>query len=370
MLLILQDNIFETGFYSVLLNSNYFSRCRSSRVYLCRIIAFDENKKSYFILNKIRDLLILNLKNLNAPEIFKKVRSKQFLYTVLSAIYFFAVIELHLTISNFVTNPQNLLFINIRPRNLAFPLTIIVLVALILYLVYKSIKGSRRIISLTYWIALLLMGLVIYKFLMVHPVEMAHYFQYALGAFFVSKAFDPEGKEFRFIEAVSITSFIGAFDEFFQFFVHCPAYCRYMDWMDIWMNIIAAGFGGLLIYGFRDYQNPGYKINFPFLKKTFVFIISLSVIFILLYLAGILNFYTDRLIPPKGIVYDPSFRIFFEREPGVYDSWQKTFHTGYFYVPGPFSGILVIFLLYFFLIFYTPGLFRAVLVKIKSCFPK
>lgn len=312
----------------------------------------------------------MNLKNLTAPEILRKVRSKNFPYAVLTAVYFFAVIELHLTISNFVTHPQNLLFINIRPRNLAFPFTLIVFLVLILYLVYKSIKGSRRIITLSYWIVLLLLGLVIYKLLMVHPVEIAHYFQYALGAFILSKALDPTGKEFRFIEVVTITSFIGAFDEFYQFFIHCPAYCRYMDWMDIWLNIIAAGIGGLLIYGFKDYSNSGYKIISPFLKKTFIFILSLSTLFFILSLAGILNFYTDRLIPPRGIVWEDSLKIFFEREPGVYDSWQKTFHTGYFYVPGPLLGILGIFSLYFFLLFYTPGLFELFKQKIKSCFFK
>ncbi|MHC1738119.1 MAG: VanZ family protein [Ignavibacteriaceae bacterium] len=312
----------------------------------------------------------MNLNNLTTPEILRKVRSKNFLYTVLTAIYFFAVIELHLTISNFVTHPQNMLLINIRPRNLAFPLTLIVFIMLLLYLVYQLVKGSRRAISVFYWFVLLFAGILIYKFLMVHPVEIAHYFQYALGAFLLSKALDPTGKEFRFVEVVTITSFIGAFDEFYQFFVHCPAYCRYMDWMDIWMNIVAAGIGGLLIYGFKEYNNPNYKINLPFLKKTFIFILSLSTLFFFLSLAGILNFYTDRLIPPRGIVWEDSLKIFFEREPGVYDSWQKTFHTGYFYVPGPLFGILGIFSLYFFLLFYTPGLFELFKQKIKSCFFK
>jgi len=308
----------------------------------------------------------LNIKNFTFPEILRKVRSKNFLFAVLAVIYFFAVIELHLTISNFVTHPQNFLLFNIRPRNLAFPLTLIVFITLLLYLVYQLVKGSRKTISVFYWFVLIFSGILIYKFLMVHPVEIAHYFQYALGAFILSKAFDPTGKEFRFVEVVTITSLIGAFDEFYQFFVHCPAYCRYMDWMDIWLNIIAAGFGGMLIYGFKEYGNSVYKISFPFLKKTLLFILSLSIFIFVLYLTGILNFYTDRLIPPKGIVWEDSLKIFFEREPGVYDSWQKTFHTGYFYVPGPLFGILGIFFLYFFLLFYTPGLFHAFYRKIKS----
>jgi hypothetical protein len=61
----------------------------------------------------------LNIKNFTFPEILRKVRSKNFLFAVLAVIYFFAVIELHLTISNFVTHPQNFLLFNIRPRNLA-----------------------------------------------------------------------------------------------------------------------------------------------------------------------------------------------------------------------------------------------------------
>lgn len=312
----------------------------------------------------------MNIKNFTFPEILRKVRSKNFLFAVIAVIYFFAVIELHLTISNFVTHPQNLLFINIRPRNLAFPLTLFVFILLLLYLVYQLVKGSRRAISVFYWFVLLFAGIIIYKFLMVHPVEIAHYFQYALGAFILSKAFDPTGKEFRFIEVVTITSLIGAFDEFYQFFVHCPAYCRYLDWMDIWLNIIAAGIGGMLIYGFKDYSNSVYKVNYPFLKKTLFSILSASILFFVLSITGILHFYTDRLIPPRGIVWEDSLKIFFEREPGVYDSWQKTFHTGYFYVPGPLFGILGIFSLYFFLLFYTPGLFQLLKQKITSFFFK
>jgi VanZ family protein len=298
----------------------------------------------------------------------RRVPGRSTLYAVLSAVYFVAVVGLHRNVSQFVTYPRNLLLATIRPRNLAGPLALILCFAVLVYLVRISISGKRRTVTLAFWLLLLLAAAVIHKYLLVHPIEIAHYPQYAIGALLVAKALDPGGREFRFIEAVSIASLIGVFDEFYQFFVTAPVNCRYMDWMDMWLNLIGAGMGGLLIYGFKDYRNRDHDINYPFVKKTLALIAFVSALFVVLNAAGILHFHTTKRIPPGGIVRADSVQIFLEREPGVYGSWQKTFRTGYFYVPGPEAGIFGIFALSIVLLFYPPGVFRSLTDKVKSIF--
>jgi len=274
-----------------------------------------------------------------------KFDTKKVIIITFTAIYFTAVIEFHLIISNFVTFPQDFGLFEIRPRNLAFTGSLIVLFIILLFLVQKFAKGYNRLLTTTYWIISLIFMVIIQKVLMVHPIEIAHYFQYAIGAILVSKVFDPSANKFSFFESFTITALIGTFDEFYQFFYHCPAYCRYLDWMDIWMNIIAAGLGALFVYGYRPYPKESVSKARSFIRYFYFLIASIYLMGFVLFKVGTLIFYTLEKIPPGGIIIKDGFKIVLEREIGVYNSWQKTFHTGYFYVPGPEMGIVVILLL-------------------------
>jgi hypothetical protein len=140
------------------------------------------------------------------------------------------------------------------------------------------------------------------------------------------------------------TTSLGILDEINQYVYLCPQYGEYLDFNDFFLNELGAMAGVLLSYGFRERRLfPSTDRAFCRTKEVRLAAVMLCVVLLLVF--------SDRLkvsapydLPPGGLHrVEGSLKLFLERKPGVYGSWQKANPSGRYYVLGPFGGTVLLF---------------------------
>ena len=155
-----------------------------------------------------------------------------------------------------------------------------------LYLIWNGTKSKNYGKSTWMYLLLILVLIVIcVNVLMVVNVEMIHFVQYAIFAFLIFPLF----QDYR--STLFYSTIFGAIDESYQYLVLAPERYSYYDFNDVFINMVGATLGLILIraYGIRDK-----KITKPYYKRpVFIGLISLLGLILLSFLLGWTSLYAD-----------------------------------------------------------------------------
>ena len=221
---------------------------------------------------------------------------------------------------------------------------------LALFFIFKSFKGTFRLVTISCWFFWLATVLLTSRFLLFHPNEYIHYPQYAILAVLLALCIDPDRRKVPWVRILFWTTLMGVLDEMNQYFYLCKIHGDYLDFNDMLMNLQGAQAGLLLFYGFQQLPH-----NWPGLKKPFLiiqsFILSLEGITVLIIFALVsFSLYTGTLhitapckIPPGAIMELNGIKsIFLERFPHIMGSWAHS-PTGHsYYILRPLEGLILL----------------------------
>jgi hypothetical protein len=221
---------------------------------------------------------------------------------------------------------------------------LLVSVSLAVVILHRRLKW-RAVCHAGYWIITGLMMYVADRTLIVNNIERIHFPEYALMALLL-------GLAIRDANLVFLTaSFAGFADELLQFLMN-PQRTAYLDFNDIVLNILGAGFGAALLIAFR--RRP---VTVPAsYEETVRSVLKIAAGF----LGGLvlIVLFAGRFVPVVDVATDRSviadvngklsFILSFERHD---DFWITSDYGKVFHVLSPMEGSLLIgFLLILFLV--------------------
>lgn len=209
--------------------------------------------------------------------------------------------------------------------------------------------GSRQRtpIVVAYW--LLWAGCVaaVDRWLTFSVPEYFHYPQYALLAWLLARALDPERRHWPVGRLLALTTLLGALDETAQYLWITTSYSHYFDFNDVLVNLLAAALGVMLYYGFHS-PPPGVP---PTMRTHRIW--NLAALLLALVIGGAVA--TERLrltptqaVPPGGVVVSTHGHrvLYLQRSPGLYDRWHPGAWRPRHWVLGPATGLAAVGLLW------------------------
>jgi hypothetical protein len=216
--------------------------------------------------------------------------------------------------------------------------------------VFQSLRGTRRIVTVAYWLLWLVTVLLARRYLLFHPNEYIHYPQYGILAILLALCIDQNKTKVPWGRILFWTTIMGVLDEMNQYFYLCRTHGDYLDMNDMFFNLQGAQAGLLLYYGFRKLPEGDGTVNslkehirsFMRGREFKTAAVCLAVILFLI-CSGTVQSTTDREIPPGGIAYvNGRITIFLERKPHMMGTWIRRPEEGQYYVLRPAEGLALL----------------------------
>jgi len=283
---------------------------------------------------------------------FKSIEKINILIFIIAFSYWIATSTCHLIVTDFLTDWVNTPWGKFIPRDSSLETGLVVTILLIIYILFKTIKGKRRIISFIYWIFLGSSVWLAYRFLISAQIEIIHFPQYAILSFLLAYAIDPERKKILIVSILFWVTLMGMVDESYQYFYITRQFSHYFDFNDIILNEMGTALGLFLFYGFRETQSRRIGINDILKSLEFKVTVSIILFFLLFSLLGIINFYTHAKLETP-IIYEHGFlKIYLERLPNKIGTWQERDLGEYFYALDSLTGTSIMILFGFLISLY------------------
>jgi hypothetical protein len=266
------------------------------------------------------------------------------LFAVAALGFWAATAIFHLKFSFLIVTPISTVFGPLRIADHASHVSWVAFVGLVIYLAIKSRYGHSRKLTFSCWAAWSLIVFGTNHFLISSANEYIHYPQYAIVAGLMVPVFDRERTGAGIAPILFWATFLGMVDEMNQYFYLCPQYGEYLDFNDFFLNELGAMAGILLLYGFQERRlDPPSDRAFWQTKEARVAALIFCVVLLLIF-SGKLKVFAPYDLPPGGIHrVEGSLRLFLERKPGAYGSWQKANPSGDYYVVTPLTGMVLLF---------------------------
>ena len=216
----------------------------------------------------------------------------------------------------------------------------------LVWAVTRSLRKSPRPgLTACFWVLWLVAVVLIDRNLTFSINEYAHYPQYALLAWLLARAMDPQRSRWYVGRVLFWSTLLGVGDEVLQYLWITTSYSDYLDFNDFLVNLVAACAGMLLYYGPAAVAPLAAKLRKPILEVviTGTLVVALG----LALHTGHLASTPAGKIPPGGIVKleDGSRRLYLQRGPVFYGSWQDGNRHGRYFVMPPLPGLLALTLL-------------------------
>lgn len=202
-------------------------------------------------------------------------------------------------------------------------------------------QSARPWLTGGYWLLWLAAFALIDGFLTFSTNEYAHYPQYAILAWLVAHALDPQRCRWVVGRVLFWTTLMGMGDELLQYLWITTSYSDYLDFNDFLTNLVAAAAGMLLYYGAAPLPLEAGQRSKPVGAWLVAAIITLVVA---------LGLQTGRIvvaptakIPPGGIAQlaDGSRALYLQRGPDFFGGTQNGPHHGKYHVLAPLPGLLL-----------------------------
>ena len=277
------------------------------------------------------------------------------LFIFFTVAYIVASWLFHVEVTRLVVGKYKNITGDFVPREHSIEFSIIVIALVLIYLSVKTIKGERRLVTFIYIFLYLFVMVLFYSFLSLHQVEIIHLIQYSSIIYLLGLIIDRKRKQFAFGKLLFLGTALGIIDELLQYYVVAPGH-RYLDFNDLYLNLLGVILGLLLFYGFKNPPSWNDKPLKPFYETTgFRIIILMGLIVSYLYFSGHLKSTPPEIIPPGSVKeYDGKTIIYLERKPGHLGTWQDHFVRGKYYALQPLEGMGLIFLVGFMFATFDP----------------
>jgi hypothetical protein len=257
-------------------------------------------------------------------------------------VYYVSGSLMHLQFSLWLVRPRDTMLGRLAYADAMPSLIIVGAASLLLWLVVRLRESPRPRMTIAFWLLWLAAVTLIDRYLTFSVNEYAHYPQYALLAWLVARALDPQRDRWYLGRVLFWTTLLGAGDELLQYMWITTSYSDYLDVNDVLTNLVAAAAGTLLYYG-----TAAPPVHSP-LRSRPVVESAVAVALALLIATGL---GTGRIvqtpegkIPPGGIVSraDKNSQLYLQRGPDFYAAWQGSQRHGHYYVLAPATGLLII----------------------------
>ena len=202
-------------------------------------------------------------------------------------------------------------------------------------------RSPRPGLTVVFWLLWLIAVALLDRFLTFSINEYAHYPQYAILAWLVARALDPQRQRWVVGQVLFWTTLMGMGDELLQYLWITTSYSDYLDFNDFLTNLVAAAAGMLLYYGAANPPSGKLEPGNRWVAWTVASALTLGVAIGLQ--TGDLAATPTEKIPPGGLVQlaDGTHRLYLQRAPDFYGSTQKGPRHGQYHVLAPLPGLLI-----------------------------
>jgi hypothetical protein len=261
----------------------------------------------------------------------------------LALIYWAFCAHYHIVITEILTDWFVTPYGRFLPREYVLEFSAFLILLLLSFIVFKYFNGTRKLISLLYWLFVFLMVILSYIFLITVPIEIIHFPQYAVLALLFAISLDKKKSKFLVIRILLIVTLLGIVDESYQYLYLTAKSSHYLDFNDFFLNQIGASIGILIYYGFTKqpiFPKHSYQLRISIKKIIFSLLLLLAVYS---FLSSRVFFRTAEDVEPGGFAYKDGKTVFFlERIPGKYGNWEENDKgTGYFFILDPILGLML-----------------------------
>lgn len=238
------------------------------------------------------------------------------------AIAWFVVTSLaHLEFSLWLVSPRQASFGSFRFSDLV-PVVVVAGLLCLSVCLYRQARACTQPARFgLWWVGWFACAMVIDRHLTFSINEFAHYPQYALLAWLLARAYDPERARWVPGRILFWAALLGTVDELQQYVWIAPAYGLHLDFNDILVNLVAAAAGVMLYYG-ASLGGAGRHVSlrgsgFPLAELLVAGVLTIAVSWLLV-IGGIVT-KPAAPVPPGGLVFSEEYgwRLYLEREAGV-----------------------------------------------------
>jgi len=258
--------------------------------------------------------------------------------------YFAAVCLLHLQFSLWLTAAYQLPWGRTSPADLV-PIASLAAALLLAAVVLWQLRRAARPRPLAAaWLLWLAAVWAIDRWLTYSWNEVFHYPQYALLAWLIARALDPEHRRRIAGRVLFWTTLAGAADELLQYLWVTASYSHYFDGNDVLVNLVAAAAGLLLHLGAAPPNAVRSHAAPPRIEIAITVLLALAIALGLV--AGRIQLAPPQDRPPGAIHRDGGrVVLYLERSRGRYESWQPGERRSHHYVLSPRQALPLVILL-------------------------
>jgi hypothetical protein len=220
------------------------------------------------------------------------------------------------------------------------PALVIAGTLVLLFCIARQLRRSPRPwLTGGYWLFWLAVVVAYDRYLTFAIIESVHYLQYGLLAWLLARASDPQRRRWPVGRVLFWATLMGAGDELLQYLWITSSYSDYLDFNDILMNLLAAVAGVLFYYGAAPVPRRDCATGSLRLEAVVAACLALGVMIGMQ--AGLIVHSPATAIQPGGVESKPdgSRRLYLQRGPAYYGSWQRGPRHGKYYVLPPAAGL-------------------------------
>jgi hypothetical protein len=215
--------------------------------------------------------------------------------------------------------------------------SLVALAVLLVFLVFQLRRSPRPWWTAAFWLLFAAAVAAQDRFLTFSFNEYAHYPQYALVAWLVARAVDPQRNRWPILRVLFWTTLLGAIDEVMQYLWITASYSDYVDFNDWLVNLVSAAAGVLLYYGAAPLPVAQPAAGG---KPEWIAIGVVAMVVGLGFATGRLAYQPAGKVPNGGILDTASGPVLYlQRGPAFYGGRQPGPRHGTYYVLRPLEGL-------------------------------
>lgn len=260
---------------------------------------------------------------------------------LLALTYYVVVCLMHLQFSLWLVRGRNTWLGRMAYADLVPGLAVAAGVGLVVWIGMQVRKNARPWQTCGFWLLWLVCAFMIDRYLTFSTNEYAHYPQYAILAWLVARALDPDKTRWMVGRVLFWTTLMGMGDELLQYLWITISYSDYLDFNDFLTNLVAAAAGMLLYYGAATF--PAFWVARS--KPVISWLVAGAIT-----LVAVIGLQTGRIVPnptekiPPGAIAqlpDGTHRLYLQRGPDFYGAYQNGPRHGRYYVLPPVPALLL-----------------------------
>lgn len=269
------------------------------------------------------------------------MKSKALGWWLLALVYYVTVCLAHLQFSLWLVRGRDTFLGRMAFADLVPGLAIAAGLGLLGWIGMQLRQSARPWFTGALWLVWVFCAFMMDRYLTFSTNEYAHYPQYAMLAWLVARALDPDKTCWMVGRVLFWTTVMGMGDELLQYLWITTSYSDYLDFNDFLTNLVAAAAGMLLYYGAAAVPASDTPRPVPMITWLVAGVITLVVV-IGLQTGRIVPTPTEK-IPPGGIAQGPdgSRRLYLQRGPEFYGGYQNGPRHGPYYVLPPALASLI-----------------------------